>query len=119
MNITPFKTTRDHDRALRRIERLMDAKTGSKNGDELDVLTTLVEAYEAKHHAICPPDPVEAIKFRLDQLGLTRKDLEVMLGGRGRVSEILTRERGLSLKMIRRLHRELHIPLEGLVGTAA
>jgi HTH-type transcriptional regulator / antitoxin HigA len=119
MNIAPIKTTRDYDRALRRIERLMDAKPGTKNGDELDVLTTLVEAYEAKHHAICPPDPVEAIKFRMDQLGMTRKDLEAMLGGRGRVSEILTKKRGLSLEMIRRLHRELHIPLEGLVGTAA
>ena len=119
MNIVPIKTTRDYDHALRRIERLMDAKPGTKNGDELDVLTTLVEAYEAKHHALCPPDPVEAIKFRMDQLGLTRKDLEAMLGGRGRVSEILTKKRGLSLEMIRRLHRELHIPLEGLVGTAA
>ena len=119
MNVTPIKTARDYDRALRRIERLMDAKSGTKNGDELDVLTTLVEAYEAKHHAICPPDPVEAIKFRMDQLGMTRKDLEAMLGGRGRVSEILTKKRGLSPEMIRCLHRELHIPLEGLVGTAA
>ena len=116
MNIASIKTTRDHDRVLRRIEQLMDAKPGTKNGDELDVLTTLVEAYEAKHHAICPPDPVEAIKFRMDQLGMTRKDLETMLGGRGRVSEILTKKRSLSLEMI---HRELHIPLEGLVGTAA
>ncbi len=119
MNVTPIKTTRDYDRALRRIERLMDAKPGTKNGDVLDVLTTLVEAYEAKHHAICPPDPVEAIKFRMDQLGMTRKDLEAMLDGRGRVSEILTKKRGLSLEMIRRLHRGRHIPLEGLVGTAA
>jgi HTH-type transcriptional regulator/antitoxin HigA len=119
MNITPIKTTRDYDRALRRIEQLMDAKLGTKHGDELDVLTTLVEAYEAKHHVIYPPNPIEAIVFRMDQLGLTRKDLEVMLGGRGRVSEILTKKRGLSLEMIRRLHRELHIPLESLVGTAA
>ena len=119
MNIAPIKTTRDHDRVLRRIEQLMDAKPGTKNGDELDVLTTLVEAYEAKHHAICPPDPVEAIKFRMDQLGMTRKDLETMLDKQKQVSEILTKKRSLSLKMIRRLHRELHIPLEGLVGTAA
>lgn len=118
MNIAPIKTTRAYDRALRRIERLMDAKPGTKNGDELDVLTTLVGAYEAKHHAICLPDPVEAIKFRMDQLGMTRKDLEAILGDRGRVSEILTKKRGLSLEMIRRLHCELHIPLEGLVGTA-
>ncbi|MGA6828126.1 helix-turn-helix domain-containing protein [Nitrospira sp. NS4] len=119
MTITPIKTARDYDRALRRVEELMDAKPGTKAGDELDVLTTLLEAFEAKHHAICPPDPIEAIKFRMDQLGMTRKDLEALLGGRGRVSEILTKKRGLSLEMIRRLHRELRIPLESLVGTAA
>ena len=119
MNITPIKTTRDYDRTLRRIEQLMDARPGTKQGDELDVLTTLVEAYEAKHHVIYPPNPIEAIIFRMDQLGITRKDLEAMLGGRGRVSEILTKKRSLSLEMIRRLHRELHIPLESLVGTAA
>ena len=117
--IASIKMNRDYDRRLRRIEQLMDAKPGTKNGNELDVLTTLVEAYEAKHHVIYPPNPVEAIKFRMDQLGMTRKDLEAMLGGRGRVSEILTKKRGLSLEMIRRLHRELHIPLESLVGTAA
>lgn len=119
MTIARIKTNRDYERALHRIEQLMDAKPGTKNGDELDVLTTLVEAYEAKHHAICPPDPIEAIKFRMEQLGMTRKDLEAMLGGRGRVSEILTKKRGLSLEMIRRLHRKLNIPLESLVGTAA
>jgi HTH-type transcriptional regulator / antitoxin HigA len=119
MNITPIKTTRDYDRTLQRIEQLMDARPGTKHGDELDVLTTLVEAYEAKHHVIFPPNPIEAIIFRMNQLGITRKDLEAMLGGRGRVSEILTKKRGLSLEMIRRLHRKLHIPLESLVGTAA
>lgn len=119
MTITPIKSKRDYERALRRIEELMDAKPRTKAGDELDVLTTLVEAYEAKHNAVCPPDPIEAIKFRMDQLDMTRKDLEAMLGGRGRVSEILTRKRGLSLEMIRRLHRTLRIPLESLIGTAA
>ena len=119
MKIASIKMNRDYDRALRRIEQLMDAKPGTKNGNELDVLTTLVEAYETKHHVIYPPNPVEAIKFRMDQLGMTRKDLEMILGGRGRVSEILTKKRGLSLEMIRRLHCELHIPLESLVGTAA
>lgn len=94
-------------------------KPGTKRGDELDVLTTLVGAYEAKHHAFCPPDPIDAIKFRMDQLGMTRKDLEAMLGGLGRVSEILTKKRSLSLEMISRLHRKLHIPLENLVGMAA
>ena len=119
MTISPIKTKRDYERTLRRIEQLMDAKLDTKAGDELDVLTTLVESYEAKHHAICPPDPVEAIKFRMDQLGMTRKDLESLLGGRGRVSEILTKKRSLSLEMIRRLHGKLQIPLESLIGTAA
>jgi len=119
MTIAPIKSKRDYERALRRIEHLMDAKSGTKTGDELDVLATLVEAYEAKHYAICPPDPIEAIKFRMDQMGLTRKDLETLLGGRGRVSEVLTRKRRLSLEMIRRLHLKLHIPLESLIGTAA
>lgn len=119
MTIAPIKSKRDYERTLRRVDELMDAKPGTKAGDELDVLTTLVEAYEAKHYAICPPDPVEAIKFRMDQLGMTRKDLEVVLGGRGRVSEILTKKRSLSLEMIRRLHRKLRIPLESLIGTAA
>jgi HTH-type transcriptional regulator/antitoxin HigA len=119
MTIAPIKTARDYDRALGRIEQLMEAKPGTKVGDELDVLTTLVEAYEAKHHAIYPPDPIDAIKFRMDQLGMTRKDLDMVLGGRGRVSEILTKKRNLSLEMIRRLHRTLHIPLESLIGTAA
>lgn len=119
MIIAPIKTARDYDRMLTRIEQLMEAKPGTKAGDELDVLTTLVEAYEAKHHAIYPPDPIEAITFRMDQLGMTRKDLETVLGGRGRVSEILTKKRNLSLEMIRQLHRKLHIPLESLIGTAA
>ena len=119
MTIAPIKTTRDYDRALGRIEQLMEAKPGTKVGDELDVLATLVEAYEAKHHAIYPPDPIEAITFRIDQLGMTRKDLETVLGGRGRVSEILTKKRNLSLEMIRRLHHKMHIPLESLIGTAA
>ncbi len=119
MTITPIRSKRDYERALSRIEELMDAKPRTKAGDELDVLTTLVEAYEAKHYAVFPPDPIEAIKFRMDQLDMTRKDLEAMLGGRGRVSEILTRKRGLSLEMIRRLHRKLRIPLESLIGAAA
>lgn len=119
MTIAPIKTTRDYECVLRRIEHIMDAKPGTKTGDELDVLTTLVESYEAKHHAIYPPDPIEAINFRMDQLGMTRKDLEAMLGGRGRVSEILSKKRSLSLEMIRRLHRKLRIPLESLIGSAA
>ena len=86
MTIAPIKTPRDYGRALRRIEQLMDVKPGTKAGGKLDVLTTLVESYEAHHHAIYSPDPIETIKFRMDQLGMTRKGLEAMLGGRGRVS---------------------------------
>jgi HTH-type transcriptional regulator/antitoxin HigA len=119
MKIRPIKSERDYAQALGRIEQLMDSKPGTKAGDELDILTMLVEAYEAKHYPICPPDPVEAIKFRMDQLGMARKDLETVLGGRGRVSEVLARKRRLSLAMIRRLHRALRIPLESLIGTAA
>ena len=86
------------------------------DGDRLDVLIALVEAYETDHQPIAPPDPVEAILFRMEQQGLTRKDLEPILGSRARVSEILNHKRSLSLDMIRKLHRNLHIPLESLVG---
>lgn len=121
MDIRPIKSERDYERALGRIELLMDAKPGSKAGDEdeLGVLTVLVEAYEARHYPVCPPNPIEAVKFRMDQLGMTRKDLEAVIGGRGRVSEVLSKKRRLTLPMIRRLHRALRIPLESLVGTAA
>lgn len=118
MKIHPIKSERDYTQALARIEQLMDSKSGTEAGDELDIVTMLVEAYEAKHYPICPPDPIEAIKFRMDQLGMTRKELEAVLGGRGRVSEILARKRRLSLGMIRRLHHTLRIPLESLIGTA-
>lgn len=93
----------------------MDAKPGSKEGDELEILTTLVEAYEARRYPIDPPDPIDAILFRMEQQGLSRKDLEPYLGHSGRVSEILNRQRALSLDMIRRLHRGLGIPLESLI----
>ena len=119
MKIRPIKSEQDYEKALSRIEQLMDSNIGTKAGDELDVLSTLVESYESMHHPILPPDPIEAIKFRMDQLGMTRKDLEAVIGGRGRVSEILTRKRPLSLEMIRRLHKILKIPLESLIGTAA
>lgn len=119
MDIRPIKSERDYERTLGRIEQLMDAKPGSKSGDELDVLTVLVEAYEAKRYPVYPPNPIEAVKFRMDQLGMTRKDLEAVIGGRGRVSEVLSKKRRLTLPMIRRLHRALRIPLESLVGTVA
>jgi len=119
MDIRPIKTDSDYERALSRVEHLMDAARDSPRGDELDVLTTLVEAYEARHFPIEPADPVDAILFRMEQQGLERKDLEPYLGSRQRVSEVLNRKRGLSLEMIRRLHEGLQIPLENLIGRAA
>ena len=116
MNIQPIKTEVDYDRALAEINALWGAKPDTRKGDRLDILMTLVEAYETKHHSIDPPDPIDAILFRMEQQGLTRKDLEPILGSRSRVSEVLNRKRTLSLEMIRRLHKQLNIPLESLVG---
>ena len=118
MEIKPIKTNADHRAALAEIERLMDAEPGSADGDRLDVLATLVEAYEAKRFPIDPPDPVAAIEFCIDQRGLTRRDLEPMIGGRGRVSEVLAGKRALSLAMIRKLHRGLGIPADVLLKEA-
>jgi HTH-type transcriptional regulator/antitoxin HigA len=118
MDIRPIKTEADYERALGEIERLWGAAANTPKGDKLDILLTLVEAYEQAHYPIDPPDPVEAIKFRMEQMGLTRKDLEPYLGKRGRVAEVLNRQRRLSLNMIRRLHTHLHIPLESLIGLA-
>ncbi len=115
MNIRPIKSEADYDKALAEVDRLWGAKQGTPNGDRLDVFLVLVEDYEAKHHPIDPPDPVEAIKFRMEQMNLTRKDLEPLIGPRGRVAEVINRRRPLSLTMIRNLHRSLHIPLESLV----
>jgi HTH-type transcriptional regulator/antitoxin HigA len=94
----------------------MSAKPGTDEGDELDVLATLVDAYEAQQFPIELPDPIEAIRFRMEQMGLGRKDLEPFIGSRARVSEVLNKRRGLSLKMIRELHEKLDIPLEALIG---
>lgn len=117
MDIKPIKNEADYDAALAHIEMLMDAEIDTPEGDELDVLVTLVEAYEAKHHPIDPPDPVEAILFRMEQGGLDRKALEPYIGRSGRVSEVLNRKRPLSIDMIRRLWKGLHIPLESLIGS--
>lgn len=113
--VRPIRNETDYDATLGRIDRLMDAAPGSAEGDLLDVLVTLVEAYEEKRWRIEPPDPIDAIKMRLEQRGLTRKHLEKLLGSGGRVSEILDRKRALSLEMIRRLHRDLGIPAESLI----
>jgi len=115
MNIKPIKSERDHRRALKEIERLMDARPNTAEGDRLDVLTTLIEAWEQKHHAIDAPDPVEAIRFAMEQRGVTRRDLEPLIGSRARVAEILNYKRPLTLPMIRRLHARLGIPAETLI----
>jgi HTH-type transcriptional regulator/antitoxin HigA len=116
MNIEPIKDEDSYERALMRVRELMHAKPDTPAGDELDMLATLLEAYEDRHFPIEPPDPVDAILFRAEQMGLDRKDLEPYLGSRHRVSEILNRKRNLSITMIRRLHAGLSIPLESLVG---
>lgn len=115
MNIKPIKTDADYRAALKEIETLMMAAADTPKGEKLDVLVTLVEAYESKHYPIDFPDPVEAIKFEMEQKGLTAKDLEPMIGRRNRVYEILNHKRALTLKMIWRLHQELGIPAESLI----
>ena len=114
-DLKPIRTEQDYEAALAEIERLWGASAGTPEGDRLDVLATLVDAYEAAHDPMDPPDPIEAIQFRMEQQGLTRKDLERLLGTRTRVSEVLNRKRGLSIAMIRRLHAELGIPAEVLI----
>ncbi len=115
MNIRPIRTEADYQAALKKIEELFDETPNSPQGDELEVLTTLVEAYEEQHFAIPAPDPVEAVNYFMESRGLTRKDLEPYIGNRARVSEILNRKRPLTLRMIQRLHLELGIPAEALV----
>jgi len=115
MLIKPIKTEADHAAALREIERLWGAEEGTSAGDRLEVLTTLVEAYEQAHFPIDAPDPIEAIKFRLEQQGADKKTLIGVIGNRTRVYEVLRRDRALSLAMIRRLNRTLNIPAEVLI----
>jgi HTH-type transcriptional regulator / antitoxin HigA len=115
MDIRPIKTKADYRAALKEIEKLMTAEAGTPEGERLDVLATLVEAYERKHFPMDLPDPVEAIKFRMEQSGLSPKDLTPMIGQLNRVYEVLNRRRPLTLKMVWRLHRELGIPAESLI----
>ncbi len=119
MNIKPIRTRADHRAALKEIESLMMARTGTPEGARLDVLSTLVQAYEAKHFPMDLPDPVDAIRFRMEQSGLSPKDLVPMIGQINRVYEVLNRKRPLTLQMIRRLHRDLGIPAESLIKAAA
>jgi HTH-type transcriptional regulator / antitoxin HigA len=113
--IKPIRSDADYQTALAEIERLWGAKLGTSDGDRLDVLATLIDAYESEHETIDPPDPIEAIKFRMEQQGLTRRDLEEMLGSRARVAEVLNRKRDLSISMIRRLHQHLGISADVLI----
>ncbi|HNJ82555.1 MAG TPA: transcriptional regulator [Piscinibacter sp.] len=121
MNIRPIHTEADYEAALGDIAVLMesDPAPGTPKGDRLDILATLVQAYESRHFPIDAPDPVEAIKFRMEQSGLTVKDLEPIIGRPNRVYEVLSRKRPLTLAMIRRLHRSLGIPAEVLIAESA
>jgi HTH-type transcriptional regulator/antitoxin HigA len=115
MDICPIRTLSDYETALAEIDRLFDAAPNTPDGDRLDVLATLVEAYEQQHYQIPAPDPIEAIKYHMESRALTRRDLEPYLGSRARVAEVLNRKRQLSLDMIRRLHLGLGIPADILV----
>jgi HTH-type transcriptional regulator / antitoxin HigA len=115
MEIKPIRTNRDYRRTLKEIEGLMTARRGTPEGDRLDVLVTLVEAYEAKHYALDLPDPIEAIRYHMEQRGLAPKDLEPFIGNRNRVYEVLNRKRPLTLQMAWRLHSGLGIPAESLI----
>jgi len=116
MNIKPIKTRKDYNKTLKQVEEFWDAKANSTEADALNILTILIEDYEEKYFTIYPPDPVEAIKFRMEQLGLKNKDIANILGGKNRVSEILRRKRELTVKMIRGLNEKLGIPAESLIG---
>lgn len=115
MNIKPIKTKADYKAALKAVDSRMTAKANTPEGDRLDVLVTLIEAYERKHFPMDLPDAVEAIKFRMEQQGLTAKDLEPMIGRSNRVYEVLNRKRALTLGMIQKLHAGLGIPAESLL----
>lgn len=116
MKIKVIKNRKEYFEALKKIDELFDAKPGTEEGDLLELLVTLVEIYEQKHFKISPPDPIEAIKFRMEQLGLKQSDLANIIGGKNRVSEILNRKRELTARMMRELHKKLNIPAESLLS---
>jgi HTH-type transcriptional regulator/antitoxin HigA len=113
--LRPIRSDADHEAALAEVERLWGAKSGTPEGDRLDLLATLIDVYETQTYPMDPPDPIEAIQFRMEQLGLTRKDLEPLIGTRARVAEVMNRKRSLSIDMIRRLHEQLGISAEVLI----
>jgi len=115
MNIAPIRNEKDYQKALDRLEDIFDAKKGTEQGDELEVLSILIDQYENENFPIGMPDPIEAIKFRMEQMGMKQKDLAELVGFKSRVSEILNKKRKLTLDMIRKLNTTLHIPTEVLV----
>ncbi|HRZ53601.1 MAG TPA: transcriptional regulator [Candidatus Contendobacter sp.] len=119
MTIKPIRNDDDLRAAFHQLETIFQAEEGTPEADEREILVTLIEAYENRHYPIGPADPVEAIKFRMEQQGLTPRDLEVYIGPSGRVSEVLNRKRSLSLRMVKRLHDGLHIPYESLLSRVA
>ncbi len=117
MNINLIKTENDYNQALERLEVIFDAKKGTKEGDELELLGILIDQYEKQHFPIDLPDPIEAIKFKMEQMGYTQNDLAKIIGFKSRASEILNKKRKLSLEMIRQLHTSLNIPTDVLIQT--
>ena len=115
MNLKPIKTKKDYQQALERLELIFDAKKGTKEGNELEIQGILIDQYEKEHFPIDLPDPIEAIKFRMEQLGYTQTDLANIVGLKSRASEILSKKRKLSLEMIRQLHEKLNIPTDVLI----
>jgi HTH-type transcriptional regulator / antitoxin HigA len=115
MSIKPIKTKKDYEKAMKRLEVIFDAKPGTPQGDELEVIGILIERYEDEHFPVGFPDPIEAIRFRMDQMGYTQNDLAKVVGLKSRTSEILNRKRKLTLEMIRQLNQSLKIPTEVLI----
>ena len=116
MNVKPIKTEEDYNNDLCRVDELWGAKKNTPEGDELDLLATLIESYEIKNYPIAPPDPINAILFRMEQMGLTKSDMIKYLGSQSRVSEVLNGKRNLTLSMIKKLYKELHIPADILLA---
>ncbi|WP_405199159.1 type II toxin-antitoxin system HigA family antitoxin [Christiangramia sp. LLG6405-1] len=115
MKIKPIRNEQDYQNALDRLEVIFDAKRGTEEGDELEILSILIDNYENEHFPIGMPDPIEAIKFRMEQMGMKQKDLAEVFGFKSRVSEILNKKRKLTLEMVRKLNTQLHIPTEVLI----
>ncbi len=116
MNIKPIRSETDYQQALRRIDGLIDCADESEQADELDVLSVLVESYESEHYPVAPPDPVDAIRFRMDQTGMSEYDIAAYLGGKQTAEAVLNRQQPLTLEMIKRLYQQLHIPAESLLA---